>query len=185
MSAPAPALKPIRGTWNGWVLTAVFLALAILIFVAIYFAFPDNQHYTALLLIGVLCLLFALFSYLAEALSREPTSQRSLAWGFFGMGFSVLYLTVILGPYYVSGILNPFAQLLTIILLTIVLAIAVVGIVWRMRAVRATENQMVSRGSWQKEPAPSAFSYAAAKSPSVPQASPPPVSGPSNPPRNP
>jgi MFS family permease len=184
MNAPAPAIQPIRGRYSGWLLTALFLALAVMVFLALFFTFPANQHYSALLLIGVLCLVFAFFSYLAESLSREPTAQRSLAWGFFGMGFSVLYLTVILGPYYISGILTPIAQLTTIIFLTVVLAVAVVGIVWRMRAVRATENEMVSRASWRNEPAPSAFSYATAKSPAVPEVGPPPSSPPATPPRS-
>jgi hypothetical protein len=183
MNPPGPAIQPVRGHYSGWLLTALFLGLAVLIFVALYLVFPADQHYSALILIGVLCLIFAFVSYLAEALSRDPTAQRSLAWGFFGMGFSVLYLTIILGPFYISGILSPIAQLFDIIVLTVILAIAVVGIVWRMRAVRATQNQMVSRGSWQREPAPSAFSYAAAKSPSVPEVAPPPSAPPASPPR--
>src|SRR5271157_1521722 len=144
MTTTPSAIQPVRGTTSGMLLTALFLVVAILLFIAIYFALPDNQHYGALLLIGVLSLVFALACYFAEALSREPTSQRSLAWGFFGMGFTVLVLTV-------------------------VLAIAVAFIVWRTRAVRATENQMVSRAAWRNEPAPSAFTYGTANSPSVPK----------------
>ena len=151
----------------------------------IYLLFPANQHYGALLTIGVLSIVFAVASYLAESFSREPTAQRSLAWGFFGMGFTVLYLSVGLATVYsVSGV-TALDALLGIIVITIFLAIAVIGIVWRMRAVRATQNQMVARASWKQEPAPSAFSYGAANSPSVPTVAPPPGSPPSNPPRSP
>jgi hypothetical protein len=185
MNPPQPAIQPIHGRYSAIVLTVVFLALAVLIFVALYFTLPDNEHYGALLLIGVLSLVFALCSYLAEAFSRDPAAQRSLAWGFFGMGFTVLYLTVILGPFYINGILTPIEQLTTVIVLTVVLAVSIVGVVWRMRAVRATENEMVSRAAWRNEPAPSALSYGAANSPSVPKVTAPPPSAPPAPPRSP
>jgi len=185
MTTTPSAIQPVRGTTSGMLLTALFLVVAILLFIAIYFALPDNQHYGALLLIGVLSLVFALACYFAEALSREPTSQRSLAWGFFGMGFTVLFLTVGLGPFYINGILAPIEWLTGLIVLTVVLAIAVAFIVWRTRAVRATENQMVSRAAWRNEPAPSAFTYGTANSPSVPKVSPAAPSSPETPPRSP
>ena len=73
----------------------------------------------------------------------------------------------------------------TLLVITVFLVLGVLGVVWRVRSLRATQNQMVSRGSWEKEPAPSAFSYGAANSPSVPAVAPPPSSPPSNPPRSP
>lgn len=185
MSANPPALQPVRGQTSGLLLTVLFLAFAVLLFVGIYLTLPDNQHYGALLLIGVLSLIFALASYLAESLSREPTSQRSLAWGFFGMGFTVLYLSVGLASYYNVNGISPLDQLTGIIVVTAVLLVAVVGIVWRVRAVRATANQMVSRASWRNENPPSAFSYGTANSPSVPTVAPPPSSPPAAPPRSP
>lgn len=185
MAATLAGIQPVRGKTSGMLLTAVFLILAILLFVTIYFALPDNQHYGALLIIGVLSLVFSVSCYFAEALSAEPTAQRSLAWGFFGMGFAVLFLSVGLGPYYINGILSPIEQLVGLIVLTVFLALAVVFIVWRTRAVRATENEMVSRAAWHNEPAPSAFSYGTANSPSVPKVAPPTSSPPPNPPRSP
>ncbi|HLM71025.1 MAG TPA: hypothetical protein VK423_06565 [Thermoplasmata archaeon] len=177
-------MQPVQSKVGGMLLTALFLAIAVMVFVGLYLAFPQDQHYNALVLIGVISLILAVVSYLAESFSREPTAQRSLAWGFFGMGFSVLFLTVGLGPYYVSSI-TAADQLFGLIILAVLLAVSVALIVWRVRAVRATRNQMVSRGSWQREPAPSAFSYGAANSPSVPIVAPPPASPPSNPPRSP
>jgi len=54
----------------------------------------------------------------------------------------------------------------------IVLIVTVALIGWRGRAVRRTANREVPREAWRNEPAPSAFSYAAANSPSVPQVPP-------------
>lgn len=184
MSATPPAMQPVPTKWSGALLTALFLVLAVVIFLLLYYTFTADQHYTALLLIGVVSLIFALGCYLAESLSRNPSYQRSLAWGFFGMGFAVLFLTVGLGPYYISSI-STTDQLTGLAILLVVLIITVALIAWRIRAVRTTQNQQIPRASWRSEAAPSAFSYAAAKSPSVPStAPPPPATPPSNPPRS-
>ncbi|HYB78302.1 MAG TPA: hypothetical protein VEG66_00890 [Thermoplasmata archaeon] len=184
MTTPSPSVQPVATRWSGPLLTALFLVFAVVVFLLIYYAFPANQHYTALLLIGVVSLFFALGSYLAEAASRDPSYQRSLAWGFFGMGFAVLFLTVGLGPYYVSSI-TTVDQLIGLAVLVAALIITVVLIAWRVRAVRATENREVPRAAWRSETAPSAFSYAAANSPSVPQTSQIPTNAPASPPANP
>ncbi len=177
-------MQPVSTKWSGGLLTGLFLVLAVLVFLLLYYSFTANQHYTALLLIGVVSLLFALGCYLAESLSRDPGYQRSLAWGFFGMGFAVLFLTVGLGPYYISSI-STTDQLTGLVILVAVLIVTVALIAWRVRAVRATANQQVPRAEWRSETAPSAFSYAAANSPSVPTTAPPPASPPSKPPRSP
>ena len=184
MAATSPALKPVRDRWSGLVLTVLFLVVAAVLFAAIYLSLPGQQHYWALILIGILSLVFAIGSYLLESLSREPTAQRSLAWGFFGMGFAVLFLTVGLAPTY--GLLTAVLALYSLLILLVVLVVAVALIVWRGRAVRATENQQVSRAAWRNEPAPSAFSYATANAPSVPSTAPPPTpANPPSPPRSP
>ena len=189
MSTPSPSIQPVATRWSGTLLTALFVVFAVVVFLLIYYAFPANQHYSALLLIGVVSLFFALGCYLAESVSRDPSYQRSLAWGFFGMGFSVLFLTVGLGPYYISSI-TTVDQLTGLAILIALLIITVALIAWRVRAVRATENREVPRAAWRAENAPSAFSYAAANSPSVPQTSQiptnaPPAPPPSTPPRSP
>lgn len=186
MSASPPAMQPVHEKWGGMLLTALFLVLAAVVFLFLYYLFPQNQHYTALLAIGVVALFFALGSYLAESLSRNPSAQRSLAWGFFGMGFAVLFLTVGLGPYYISSI-STLDQLEGLIILLVMLIVSVALIVWRGRAVRATQNEQISRQGWRAESAPSAFSYAAANSPGAPATAPPPPSAPptSPPPRSP
>ncbi|MGA3021700.1 MAG: hypothetical protein ABSE66_02695 [Thermoplasmata archaeon] len=191
MTGPPTALQPVRTRWSGPLLTALFLVLAVVIFLLLYEVFQANQHFTALLLIGIVSLILALGCYLAESLSRDPSYQRSLAWGFFGMGFAVLFLTVGLGQYYLgSSVISTNDQLVGLAILLIVLIVTVALIGWRVRAVRATENLQVPRTEWRNETAPSAFSYAAANSPSVPTAasppaSPPPANPPSTPPRSP
>ena len=172
MSASSPVLTPVRDKWSPWVLTGLFLVVAVLVFAGIYLSLPGSAHFFALIGIGILSLVFALGSYLMEAMSREPTAQRSLAWGFFGMGFAVLLLTIGLGPTY--GVLGIVAAVWSLAIVVAVLVVAVGLIAWRGRAVRATENQQVSRAEWRQEPAPSAFSYSTANSPSVPSTAPPP-----------
>ena len=186
MAATSPALKPVRDRWGGLVLTVIFLVIAAVLFAAVYLSLPGQQHYWALITIGILSLLFALGSYLLESISREPTAQRSLAWGFFGMGFAVLFLTVGLAPTY--GLMTTVLALYSFVFLLVILVIAVALIAWRGRAVRATQYQQVARAAWRNEPAPSAFSSATANAPSVPTTAPPPTSPnppPPSPPRSP
>ncbi len=184
MTAPSPQLQPVRDKWSATVLSVLFVVIAVLVFAALYVTLPGSQHFYGLLAIGIVALFFALGCYLAEAVSRQPTAQRSLAWGFFGMGFAVLFLTIGLGPYY--NVLSTMWQLWGLVILVVVLFVSVALIAWRGRAVRATANQQVPRQAWRNEPAPSAFSYAAAQGPSVPATAPPPPSNPPpSPPRSP
>ncbi len=181
MGAPSPRLQPVRDRWSGWVLTVLFLVTAVILFLLVYYALPGNQHFFALVVIGILALCLSLGCYMAESFSRDPTAQRSLAWGFFGMGFAVLFLTIGLGPTY--GVLSTTWMLVGLLFTMIALVVTVALIGWRGRAVRATENQQVARQAWRQESAPSAFSYAAANSPSVPATAPPPTpSSPASPP---
>ena len=183
LTASSPPLQPVGDKWSGWVLTGLFLIAAVLVFAALYYSLPGSQHFYALIAIGIVALFFALGSYLAESLSRDPTAQRSLAWGFFGMGFAVLFLSVGLGPTY--GVLGTVWQLWGLVLLVVLLFVAVALIAWRGRAVRATANQQVSRAAWRAETPPSAFSYSTANAPSVPTTAPPPSGTPPTPPRSP
>lgn len=166
-------------------LSVLFLLIAAILFYLIYLAFPASQHFYGLLWIGILSLIFALLSYFAESFSRDPTAQRSAAWGFFGMGFAVLFLTIGLAPYY--GISLGIWQLVGLLFTLIALVVSVALIGWRLRALQSTSSRLAVREQWRERPAPSAFSYAAANSPSVPATAPaPPVpAGDSPPPRSP
>jgi MFS family permease len=164
-------------------ITALFLVVAVLVFAGIYLSVTADHGFWALIAIGVLSLIFSGGAYLMESVSRQPTAQRSLAWGFFGMGFAVLLLTIGLGPTY--GVLSTMGMIWGLVVVLVVLIIVVALIAWRVRAVRATQNLEVSRTAWRREPPTSAFSYAAANSPSVPATAPPPPTNPPEPPRSP
>jgi hypothetical protein len=158
--------------WSGLVLTVIFLVVAAVLFYLVYLALPQNQHFGGLLWIGILSLVIAIVCYLAESFSRDPTAQRSLAWGFFGMGFAVLFLSIGLAPTY--GVSLGIWQLVGLLLTAIALGVSIALIAWRGRALQATAARQMPREQWRERPAPSAFDYAAAKSPAVPATAPPP-----------
>ena len=178
---PAPAGRPRA---SGVVLTAIFLVVGAILFYLVYLAFPASQHFYGLLWIGILALVFAVVCYLAESFSREPTAQRSLAWGFFGMGFAVLFLTIGLAPSY--GVALGTWQLVGLLLTAVALGVSIALIGWRLRALQTTQARLANREQWRERPAPSAFSYAAANSPSVPSTAPAPAAPANNqqPPRS-
>jgi len=178
---PPPARAPSTG-WGAWILATIFLVIAALVFAALYYSFPSSNHWYALIGIGIVALVFSLGSYLAEAASREPTIQRSLAWGFFGMGFAVLLITIGLGPMYIG--LGTVLTLVGLIVTLAALFITVGLIMWRVRAVQRTASREAPREAWRQEPTPSALSYTTANSPSVPAVTPPPPAQ-SPPPRSP
>ncbi len=178
--AQAPPPGRVAG-WGAWLLAAIFLVIAALVFAALYYAFPATYHWWALLGIGMVALVFAGGSYLAEAASRDPTIQRSLAWGFFGMGFAVLLLTLAVGHMY--GVLTIVGALIGLVLVLAALFVAVGLMMWRVRAVARTDSREAPREAWRREPTPSALTYSAANSPAVPAVTPPPAE--QSPPRSP
>jgi hypothetical protein len=174
-STPTAGSPPARQGWSAGLLTGLFLVAAALLFYGIYLGFPQNHEFTALLLIGVVALIFAVACYLLESASRDPAAQRSLAWAFLAMGFATLFLTVGLGPTY--NVESFGSMLLGLFVLVIVLAITIALIAWRIRGVQQTARQQVARESWRAEAPVSALNYATANSPSVPSTSPPPSTG--------
>jgi MFS family permease len=184
MTGSPPAVRPVGNRWNGWLITGLFVIAAALLFLLIYYALPANRHYGALIVIGIVALFLALGSYLAQSFSRQPTAQRGLAWGFMGMGFAILFISVGIGGSY--GVSTTYV-LLGLLLIVAVLIVSVALIGWRGRALQRTANREVPRAAWRNEPAPSAFAYAAANSPSVPEVPPPAgtAPAPSPPPRSP
>ena len=182
MASVQAAPRSTAAGWGPWVLAALFLVIAALLFAAIFYTLPStNNHFTALIAIGIVALFFSLGSYLAEAASREPTIQRALAWGFFGMGFAVLIVSVALGPTY--GALSTVGSLVGLVVTLAALFIAVGLMMWRIRAVARTAAREAPREAWRQEPTPSALTYSTATSASVPVVTPPPPQNP--PPRNP
>jgi MFS family permease len=171
---------PNRARMGGAILTVIFLVVAALFFYIIYLSLPSSQHFYGLIWIGVLALVFALLSYFAESFSRDPSAQRSLAWGFFGMGFAVLFLSIGLAPSY--GISLGIWQLVGLLLTVIALGVSIALIGWRLRALQSTAQRVAVRDQWSERPAPSALSYAAANSPNVPSTAPGPSAPSGNPP---
>jgi hypothetical protein len=174
MSSPTPTAPAPSGRQgiSAAILTALFLVVAALLFYGIYLALPQNHEFGALLLIGVLSLVFALGCYLLESASRDPAAQRSLAWAFLAMGFATLFLTVGLGPTYGVESFGGFLE--GMIILVIFLAITVALISWRIRGVQAVAHQEVARAAWRSEAPVSALSYSTANAPSAPTTTPPP-----------
>jgi hypothetical protein len=179
-AAPTRASPPARQGWSAALLAGLFLVAAALLFTLIYITVPQNHEFTALLLIGVVALFFALACYLAESASRDPAAQRSLAWGFLAMGFATLFLSVGLGPTY--NVESVPSMLFGLLLLVILLAVSIALIFWRARSLQQVAHQEVAREAWRSESPVSAFSYASAHSPSVPTAAPPTSPGVGTPP---
>jgi hypothetical protein len=170
-SAPTSTGPPSRQGWSAVLLTVMFLVVAGLLFTLIYIAVPQNHEFTALLLIGVFALIFAIGCYLAEAASRDPSAQRSLAWAFLAMGFATLFLSVGLGPTY--GVESFTNMLLGLLVLIVLLAVTAALIAWRVRGAQAEAHQQVARAAWRSETPVSAFSYSTANAPSGPTTAPP------------
>ncbi|HYK92579.1 MAG TPA: hypothetical protein VEY07_00865, partial [Thermoplasmata archaeon] len=83
---------------SGAIFGVILLAIAALIFFGIYVALPANQHFFALITIGILSLVFALGGYFSQALTREPSMIRLVTYGFLAMGFAMLVLTLLVAP---------------------------------------------------------------------------------------
>ncbi len=161
------------------VVLAIFLLVAVLIFVSIYLFLPQDSHFLALLLIGVLSLSLAFGAYFAQALSADPIAQRSLAYGFSGMGFAILLLTLTLAPSSTAGL---FDRIVGILVVLVLLGIAAAAMVWSRRSAQAERRREGSREAWRSNAPPSAFEYTTAKT-NVPVSSPSrPAQGPPSPP---
>ncbi|MCI4317704.1 MAG: hypothetical protein L3J96_04130 [Thermoplasmata archaeon] len=159
-----------RGPGIGAILLSlILLAVAVLVFAGIYLV--DADHYGALLWIGTLCLFLALASYLLQSFSRNPLIQRSLGWGFLGMGFTLLFVTVGVSP----SIATTW-RIVGFVILLLLLAGAVAGVSWRMRSAAQEHSSETRRRDWGGRPAPNAFDYGAGQPAS------PPGSGEMNPP---
>jgi hypothetical protein len=141
-------------------IVAILVVVSILLFVTVYLVFPEHDHFTALLLIGILALAFALVAYLLQATSASPIGPRALAWGYLGMGFATLFITLAAAPDPDVGSVPRLIGLLVVVLL---LAIALAFIGWRSRSVAAERHRSAAREEWTQHPPPSAFTYATAQ----------------------
>jgi hypothetical protein len=176
MSTPATA-PPARAKMATGLLAGLLLVVGGLLFFAIYILVPN--HFDALETIGVLSVIFALLCYLSQSLSVQPSVQRALGWGFYGLGFTLLLALLLINP---GGQLTVFWQLTGLIIVVLILAASIAGIAWRFRNVRSEEVRQEKRTEWQSRPAPSAFSYTAGGPTNAPAPASPPSNSPPTPP---
>jgi O-antigen/teichoic acid export membrane protein len=169
------SLRSSAGTaMTGALLGGLLLVVAALLFVGVYLVLPQDDHFYALITIGILSLLFALGSYLGSALTREPGAARLATFGFLGMGFATLLLTLILAP---ANPLTLIAQLIGLVLVVLVLIAVVAFARWRASSLGREAQRRERRQEWSSAPAPSAFSYAAAQKSEAPPPQAPPSGG--------
>lgn len=161
------------------VLGALLVIIAVLVFLGIYLAVPGNGHFYALIWIGILALIFAFASYIGSSLTRDPSAARLATFGFLGMGFAVLILTITVGP---DNPLNQTAQVGSLIVVLLLLVGVVIMARWRAGELGRESRRSEQRTEWAQTPPKSAFEYAAAQTATPPPAAPPPSGGPPSPP---
>lgn len=159
MSVSATPVPP-RSAAIGGAIVAILAIVAALVFAGIYLGIPQNGHFYALVAIGVLSLVFALGSYLAQSVAPDPMLPRALAWGFAGLGYALLLGSVLINPTTVLGFL---AQLTLLIVVLLFLALTLVGGYWRYRSVAIDRVRLERREGWRASPPRSALDYAAAQ----------------------
>jgi len=150
----AAASNPVRIA--GTLFVAILVLIAALVFAGIYFALPSD-HVAALLSIGVVSLVFALVAYLARSVTRNPATPRALAWGFAGLGFAVLFGTILVAGFSVT------TEIIALILVLLALAVMVAGVWWMGRSQSADAPRMEARRDWDSRPPQSALSYSTAQ----------------------
>lgn len=182
MMGSAPAAGGGRGGLSGYLLVGLFAAVVLLVFVGVYLVFPADYHFYALIVMGILALLVALGSYVAQAATRDPSIARAGTWGFGIFGFVLLFVSVLAWPaiYPNSAPLTGVGEIVVLVLLLLLAIGAVIGARWRMGQHVVEAHRQEARSEWASRPAPSAFSYATAQVPSNP--SPPPPAGGAPPP---
>lgn len=145
-----------------WAFALILGVVAALLFLVLYVALPGNDHVGALLLIGVVALVFALVAYLGQAFSGAPAAARSISWGFAGLGFGLLFLTLGLAPASTIPFVNRVVGLIVVLL---VLAVAVAGAAWRARSRASDAQRATEHAAWASRAPVNALDYASAGPP--------------------
>ncbi|MCI4325623.1 MAG: hypothetical protein L3K00_07070 [Thermoplasmata archaeon] len=159
MSA-ASSPNPPRSAALGGAIVAVLAIVGALLFLAIYLVLPGNGHFYALVTIGILSLVFALGSYLAQGIAPDPMMPRALAWGFAGLGYALLVGSVLVNP---TSVLTFIAQIVVLIVILLFLVVTLVGAYWRYRTVAVEQVRLERREGWRASSPPSALDYTAAQ----------------------
>lgn len=153
------------------VLGAILLVIAVLVFAGVYLALPGTGHFYALIWIGILALIFAIGSYIGSSVTRDPSAARLATFGFLGMGFAVLILTITVGP---DNPLSTTAQIVSLIVVLLLLVGVVFMARWRANELGREHRRDEQRTVWEQTPPKSAFEYAAAQTATPPPATVPP-----------
>jgi hypothetical protein len=163
MSTPG---TPASGTSSAAIVAVLALAAAsVLIFVAIWFALPQDSHYLALFTIGVISLFFALGATIGRAFTRAGAALKALSWGYAGLGFALLVGSLVLaGSMSIIGIV---LELVGLVIVVVLLAITVGLAVWGANSARMTQQREMHREAWRASSPRSAFDYTTAR-PNVP-----------------
>lgn len=161
---------PAAGRLAAGALLAIFLVVAALTFFGLYALITTPHQFWALVAIGFFSLLFAVAAYFGQAFAQNAGAARGLAYGFAAFGFGVLFLTVLAFPflYPASDLLSLPAQVGLLILLLVLLVVPIVGAMTGANYRRSEAFRATARAQWRQSSPPSAFSYAAAQTPSTP-----------------
>jgi thiol:disulfide interchange protein len=151
---------PPRSALLGGAIVGVLAIVGALLFAAIYLVLPQNGHFYALVTIGILSLVFALASYLAQAVAPDPLMPRALAWGFAGLGYALLLGSVLLNP---TSVLNFITQIVLLIVILLFVLVTLIGGYWRYRTVAVDQVRIARRDGWKASSPPSALDYQAAQ----------------------
>ncbi len=151
---------PPRGTSAGGIIGAIILAVAALIlFLAIYFALPQDNHYLALSTIGSVSLVFALVSYFGRAFTLAGALLQNMSWGFAGLGFALIVGSLLLGGSFIGLVLELVYLFFTVILIG---AWAFL-VVWRRGTQQTSQRLEAHRQGWRASTPASAFDYTTAR----------------------
>ncbi|MCI4358902.1 MAG: hypothetical protein L3J95_00515 [Thermoplasmata archaeon] len=148
----APSL--LRGA-----LAIVLAAIAAIVFLLVYLGLPGNDHVGALLSIGVLSLVFALVTYFGQSLSSSAGPIEAVSWGFTGLGFGLLLLTLGFAP---ASTMSFTGRLLGFLVVLIGLALVIVIAGWRWRGRALDTARAAEHTAWTRRPPTNALDYPAA-----------------------
>jgi len=155
--------------YPGLAVAGLLLVAAALLFLVLYLALPAHDHFGALVAIGILALVFGLASYLARALSVDPAPARLACYGFLGMGFAVLLLTIGLN---VGNQLSLIGQLAVLVVLVLLIAGVAAFAGWRSTRLGAESRRREHPAEGGPATPPHPVDYAAAKEPAPADPSP-------------
>jgi hypothetical protein len=165
-------VDPIGGKISGVLLVVVLAVIVAILLSLVYVLNPADSHVPALLEMGILSLVFALLAYFARAFTHQPRFPQSISWGFTGLGFGLLLLTLGLAP---SGTIEGLQRIGGFLLVLIALAVVLGFAVWGARGAASEAQRGAERARWASQPAPNALDYPAAAPPATPPAPPAPA----------